>query len=110
MIRRLTTALIALLMLAIASGSVVLAHDGDEHKVMGTITMAATDHVMLKTTEGKDVMIQVTKDTKVSKDKQAMKVQDIKVGTRVVVTAISEKDQMKAKEIQVGAEAKPATK
>lgn len=30
--------------------------------------------------------------------------------SRVVVTAISEKDQMKAKDIQVGAEAKPAAK
>ena len=42
--------------------------------------MAMADHVMLKTTEGKDVTIQVTKDTKVTKDKQAMKAQDIKVG------------------------------
>jgi hypothetical protein len=110
MTRRLTTALIALFTLAIASGSVVLAHEGHEHKVMGTITMAAADHVMVKTTDGKDVMIHVTKDTKVTRDKLAMKVQDIKVGTRVVVTAVTEKDQTKAKQIQVGAEAKPAAK
>ena len=25
-----------------------LAHEGHEHKVMGTVTMAAADHVMLK--------------------------------------------------------------
>lgn len=110
MTRRLTTALIALFTLAIASGSVVLAHGGHDHKVMGTITMAAADHVMLKTTEGKDVTIQVTKDTKVIKDKQAMKAQDIKVGARVVITAISVKDQTRAKEIRVGAEAKAAAK
>ena len=110
MTRRLTTALIALFALAIASGSVLVAHGGHDHKVMGTITMAAADHVMLKTTEGKDVTIRVTKDTKVIKDKQAMKAQDIKVGARVVITTISAKDQTRAKEIQVGAEAKPAAK
>ena len=110
MTRRLTTVLIALFTLAIISGSVVVAHEGHDHKVMGTITMAAADHVMLKTTEGKDVTIRVTKDTKVIKDKQAMRAQDINVGTRVVITAISAKDQMRAKEIQVGAEAKPAAK
>jgi len=107
MTRGLTTALIGLFTLATASGSIVLAHDGHDHKVMGTITMAMADHVMLKTTEGENVTIQVTKDTKVLKDKQAMKAQDIKVGTRVVVTAISEKDVMKAKEIQVGVVASP---
>jgi hypothetical protein len=45
----------------------------------------------------------VTKDTTV-KSKPAMKVQEIKVGTRVVVTATMEADQtMKAKTIEVGA-------
>ena len=110
MTRRLTTALLALFTLAAVSGSVVLAHEGHDHKVMGTITMAMTDHVMLKTTEGKDVTILVTKDTKVTRNKQAMRVGDIAVGTRVVVTASSEKDQMKAKTIQVAAEAKSAAK
>ena len=110
MTRRLMIPLIALFTLAIASGSIVLAHEGDEHKVMGTVTMAAADHVMLKTTDGKDVTILVTKDTKVSKDKQAMKAQDLKVGTRVVITAITEKNQTKAKDIQVGVDAKAAAK
>ncbi len=108
MTRRLTTALVALFTMAVASGVIVVAHDGHDHKVMGTITMAMADHVMLKTTEGENVTILVTKDTKVLKNKQAMKAQDIEVGTRVVVTAISEKDQMKAKEIQVGVVASAA--
>jgi hypothetical protein len=110
MTRRIATTALVLFALAIASGSAVLAHEGHDHKVMGTITMAAADHVMLKTTEGKDVTILMTKDTKVTRNKVAMKAQDIKVGTRVVVTAITEKDQMKAKEIQLGADAKPVAK
>lgn len=110
MTRRFVTALIALFALVFVSGSSLLAHEGHDHKVMGRVTMAAADHVMVKTTEGKDVTIHLTKDTKVTKGKEAMKAEDIKAGTRVVVTAITEKGQMKAKLIQVGAEAKPAAK
>ena len=110
MIRRLTEALLAFFTLATMSGAAVLAHDGHDHKVMGTITMAMADHVMLKTTDGKDVTIQVTKDTKVTRNRQPMKVEDIAVGTRVVVTASSEKDEMKAKTIQVAAQASSSAK
>jgi hypothetical protein len=71
--------------------------------------MAAADHVMLKDKDGKDVMVKVTKDTKV-KAKPAVKVHDIKVGSRIVITAVEEKDKrMTAKSIEVGAVA-PATK
>jgi hypothetical protein len=102
MFRRATLALIALCTLALASSS-VRAHEGHDHKIMGTITMAAADHVMLKDTDGKDVTVQVTKDTRV-KSKPAMKVEEIKVGTRVVITARMEKDKtLKARVIQVGA-------
>jgi phage-related baseplate assembly protein len=95
-------ALIALFTLTLVSGSVVLAHEGHYHKIMGTITMAAADHVMLKDKDGKDLTVQVTKDTKV-KSKPAMKVEEIKVGTRVVVTATMEKDKsLKARIIEVG--------
>jgi len=92
------------LLLAIAIAPVARAHEGDEHKVMGTVTMAAVDHIMVKTTEDKEVTIQVTKDTKVMKGEDAMKTEDIDAGTRVVVTAVTEKDQLRAKLIQVGAD------
>ena len=81
----------------------LLAQEGHEHKVMGTVTMAAADHVMLKDKDGKDVMVKVTADTKV-KAKPALKVQEIKPGTRIVVSAVEEKDKsMTAKTIEVGA-------
>ncbi len=103
MTRRFATVFLALTVLAFRFGSPLLAHPGHEHKVMGTITMAAADHVMLKDKEGKDVTIKVTKDTKV-KSKPAMKVEEIKVGTRVVVTAVEKKDKsLTAKTIEVGA-------
>jgi len=101
--KRLFAIVVALAVLTVGSGARLLAHEGHDHKVMGTVTMAAADHIMLKDKDGKDVMVKVTKDTKV-KAKPAVKVQDIKVGSRIVITAIEEKDKsMTAKSIEVGA-------
>lgn len=100
---RLWMMLLAAMVLGTSAGVSLLAHEGHEHKIMGTVTMAAADHVMLKDKDGKDVMIKVTDKTMI-KAKPSVKVQDIKAGTRVVVTAITEKDKiMTAKRIEVGA-------
>lgn len=83
------------------SASFLRAHEGHDHKVLGTVTMAASDHLMVKDRDGKTVTIQVTADTKV---KPAMKVEEIKPGTRVVVTARMDKDKtLKARIVEVGA-------
>jgi phosphopantetheine adenylyltransferase len=103
MARRLVVMALMFVVVALGGGVGVLAHEGHEHKVMGTVTMAMADHIAIKDKEGKEVTIKVTKDTKV-KAKPAIKVEDIKVGTRVVVTAVQEKDKsMTAKTIEVGA-------
>ena len=100
MVRRTATALVALFALALTANAVA-AHEGHDHKIMGTVTMAAADHVMLKDTDGKDVTVKVTKDTKV-KSKPALKVEEIKAGTRVVITAIQKDKSFTAKTIEVG--------
>ena len=87
----------------------VSAHEGHAHAVMGTVTMAAADHVMLKTTEGKDVTMTVTEKTKVLKDKVAIKIEDLQAGTRVVVTPVSEKEPLIAATIRVGVPTKSAS-
>lgn len=93
---------IAVAVMALGSASTLRAHQGHDHKVMGTVTMAAADHVMLKDKDGKDVMVKVTKDTTV-KGKPATKVEQIQAGTRVVITATEGKDKsMTAKSIEVG--------
>jgi hypothetical protein len=103
MLRRLAMIVITFAVLAFGTTARVTAHEGHEHKVMGTVTMAAADHVMLKDKDGKDVTVKVTKDTKV-KAKPAVKIEEIKPGTRVVITAVEEKDKsMTAKAIEVAA-------
>jgi hypothetical protein len=105
MTTRFTAILLAFAILALGSSARLFAHEGHEHKVMGTVTMAAADHVMLKDRDGKDVTIKVTKDTKV-KAKPMIKVEEIKAGTRVVITAVEQKDKsMTARTIEVGAAA-----
>jgi hypothetical protein len=100
--KRIFATVLALAVLSLGSGVGLLAHEGHEHKVMGTVTMAAADHVMLKDKDGKDVMVKVTKDTKV-KAKPTVRVEDIKIGSRIVITAVEEKDKsMTAKSIEVG--------
>jgi uncharacterized Zn ribbon protein len=103
MLKRLLATMFALAVIALGSNLRLVAHPGHEHKVMGTVTMAASDHVMLKDKDGNELTIKVTKDTKV-KARPAIKVEEIKAGTRVVVTAVEQQDKaLLAKVIEVGA-------
>ena len=81
------------------AGGVALAHPN--HKVMGTVTMVAADHVMVKDKTGKEHTIKLARTTKVTRNKKAMKAADIPVGARIVVTAVSDSD-LTAKTIEVG--------
>ena len=82
---------------------------GHEHKVMGTATMVGSDHVMMKTTDGKDVTVNVTKNTKITKGKETVKLDSIKEGTRLVVTTASDEAPYAAIAIQIGAAAPAKT-
>ena len=98
--RLLSTIVAALVVFGL--GSSALAHEGHDHKVLGTVTMAAADHVMLKDREGKDVTVMVGKATRV-KSTPAMKVEELKVGTRIAITATMDKNKvLTAKTIEVG--------
>ena len=108
MTKRFAAAFLVLTAMAVGSRVPLLAHQGHEHKVMGTVTMAAVDHVMLKDKDGKDVTIKVTKDTKV-KAKPMIKMEQITAGTRVVITAVEGKDKtMTATIVEVGVAAAAA--
>jgi Domain of unknown function (DUF5666) len=108
--KRAVSTLVAVAVLTFGYSLPSFAHEGHDHKIMGTVTMAAPDHVMLKDKDGKDVTVKVTKDTKI-RAKTAMKVEDLKAGARVVITATEDKDQsFTAKTIDVGAAPAEAAK
>ena len=105
--RRFAVLMVVLAVLTPGPGVRLVAHEGHTHKVMGTMTMATADHVMLRDKADKEVTIKVTKATKV-KAKPAIKVEEIKAGTRVVVTAVEQKDKsLTATLIEVGAAPAP---
>lgn len=76
-----------------------LAH---EHKVLGTVTAAAADHLTIKTTQGKDATIKIDGKTKVRRASAAIKPESLTPGTRVVVTTVSDESPYVAMAIQAG--------
>jgi hypothetical protein len=110
MIRRFAFAIATVLSVTALLAAPAFAHPGHEQKVMGTVTMAAADHVMLKTTEGKDATVVINKDTKFTRAKKAMKASDLVAGMRVVIAAVTDEndDKLIAKTIELGPA--PATK
>jgi ketosteroid isomerase-like protein len=96
------------LVVALAIPGYTLAHEGDAHKVMGTVTMRHENHLEVKATDGKTSLITLNEKTKILRGKAKVKVDDIKPGERVVVMATETKGKdgkttMVATEVRLGA-------
>jgi hypothetical protein len=91
--------ILAALTVLLTAGS-VFAH---QHKVLGTVKVAASDQLTMETTDGNTVTVKITATTKVVRDKEEVKADTLKPGTRVVVTTESHEDPYTAQLIQVGA-------
>ncbi|HEV8658393.1 MAG TPA: hypothetical protein VGS96_07165 [Thermoanaerobaculia bacterium] len=61
------------------------AHGGKSHDIMGTVKMVHEDHLIVKATDGREVTIHMTKNTKFSKGSKWASRNDLKAGARVVV-------------------------
>jgi hypothetical protein len=80
----------------------VFAHGAGTH-IMGTVEFLDTQHVVVKTKEGKTVSILLDKSTEYRQGKVAATGADLKVGNRVVVDVTGEGDKMKASDIRFSA-------
>jgi hypothetical protein len=89
-------ALVALLFAPVLAS----AHPGHEHKIMGTLAAVDGQRLLVKTTDGKELSVEVTAMTKVLRGKIKSDARDLKVGMRVVVNVADGKEPLKAKEIQ----------
>ena len=103
------------LLLAFTVVPFLSAHEGHDHKIMGTLAAVHDNSVDVKGTDGKLSTITLNDKTKILHGTMAMKIADLTTGDRVVVTATGGgKDPFVAKEIKVGgamaakATAKPA--
>ena len=91
------------LIAALAIPTVAWAHEGHSEKVMGTVSTVDGNHVMVKTTANKTVMVMLDAKTKITRGKTASKAADVKVGDRVVIEGPLEKDMLMATSVQLGA-------
>ena len=88
---------------ALAIPTVSWAHEGHSEKVMGTVSSIQDNHLMVKTTVGKIVMVMLDATTKITRGKASLKAADVKVGDRVVAEGPLEKDMLMATSVQLGA-------
>ena len=84
---------ILLVGLALTPAARVLAHPGHEHKIMGTVSVVHQKHIEVKGTDGTMSMFTMNEKTRVLRGNAKVSADAIKVGERVVVTAIETKDK-----------------
>jgi hypothetical protein len=115
--KRIMLALGIAVALFIATPIAVEAHKGHDHLLMGTLTMVAPDHVMVKVTDPKTKQdsvktIKMTPATKILKGTPATaaKTAELTAGIRIVVNVGEGKEPLAAKEIRIGAAPAPGTK
>lgn len=78
------------------------AHGGHAHKVMGTVSSVEGNHVMVKTTDGKTVMIMLDNKTTITRGKTKLDAAAVKTGERVVIEGTEQKDMVMAKTVKLG--------
>ncbi len=99
MMRTLTAILLAL---TLSASTALLAHEGHEHKVLGTVTGIAGLKVTVKTQDGKNVTVDTDAKTAVARGAAKVEFTAMKVGDRVVID-VGDGSKMLAKSIKLGA-------
>lgn len=95
--------LLAALALVGASFVPAVAHDGHDHKVLGTVTeITATNLTVRAVKDGAVSVIAFAPTTKVTRGREKLAVADIKVGDRVVVNIGNGKAPLTAKAVELG--------
>ncbi len=95
------------LLVTLAVPAASLAHTGHAHKVMGTVSSVDGKNFMVKTTDGKTVMVMMDAKTKITRGKAKVDVTSLQVGERIVAEGAEEKDMIMATSVQLPAA--PAT-
>lgn len=87
---------------ALVMPTVARAHEGHAHKVMGTISSIDGKNLMVKTTDGKNVMVMLDGKTKITQGKKKIELTALKVGDRVVAEGAEEKEMIMATTVKLG--------
>lgn len=91
------------ILLAASAPSVLPAHEGHAHKVMGTVVVvdAEKGRLDVKTGDGKNVALVLDQKTSYVRGKEAATLRDVAKGSRVVVTTIEESGVTRALEVRL---------
>jgi hypothetical protein len=100
----------AILAAALLIPTVAPAHEGHAHKVMGTVSSVDGNNLMVKTTDGKTVMVMLDGKTKLTKGKTKIDVAAVKAGDRIVAEGPEEKEMIMATTVKIGTAPTPAKK
>jgi Domain of unknown function (DUF5666) len=99
----------------VLAGALVLpvaarAHEGHAHKVMGTVSSIDGKNLMVKTTDGKTIMVMLDAKTKITQGKNKVDLAALKVGDRVVAEGKEDKGMITAATVKLGEAPAPAKK
>jgi len=88
----------ALAVVLLAAGP-AFAHEGHNHRIMGTVLAVDQNHIELTTKEEQKATFWLDGGTKILRGKSETTTSDVKVGERVVVTAVGKAGKMMALEV-----------
>lgn len=96
--------LAALLLLGGIGVSVSRAHEGHDHKAMGTCSAVNADksQIEIKTVEGKTLIVVVSGATRYKKAGAAASLKELQPGQRVAVTYQQKGSELQASEVLIG--------
>ena len=81
--------------------AVARAHEHDK-TVMGTVSSVDGKNLMVKTADGKSVMVMMDAKTKITKGKMKLEATALKIGDRVAASGPEDKNMIMAETVQVG--------
>jgi hypothetical protein len=93
---------VAVLAAALLAPRMSRAHEGHAHKVMGIVSSVDGNNLMVKTTDGKTLMVMLDAKTKITQGKTKLDARALKVGDRVVAEGPEEKEMIMATTVQIG--------
>ena len=100
----------ATLVAALLLPAAAWAHKGHAHKALGTVASIQGSQVAVKTTDGKAITVMLDSTTKVTRGKTKLDGTALKVGERVSVDYMEEKNINMAKTIKLGETPAPVKK
>ncbi|MFQ5720743.1 MAG: hypothetical protein ACE5IK_14485, partial [Acidobacteriota bacterium] len=88
------------LVLGVVPG-IIRAHEGHDHKVMGTVVSVAADRLEVEKKDGDTVSVALDEETRYRRGREVVGIADVKAGERVVVTIVEKAGKDTARDVML---------